>query len=215
MRVDGRQVRDGLRVAEGHARSMYGVIGWWGLASFGLVGVLFALLTLLWPAPVRTLGGVGVGAWLLVAALGRGGGGLVLRGRYGGPLLLQAAGGLLAGAGAVVLELPALSPAAVAATAGLAVGIAAAVDAGVAAQFPALGRRCLHIRAGVGLVAAITIAAAPLAGLAVAAAAVGLAEVLLAVLLLPEVERLAAMDSRDGSVARPALATDEGVDLLG
>lgn len=155
------------------------------------------MLVLLWPSSVRTFGAAAVGSWLLFVALGRFGGGQVLRARYGGSLALQAAAAVPALAGVVVFQLPGFDPAVGAAAVSLALGVAAAVDAGAAAQFPSLARGCLRLRASCGLVAAMAVAAAPATGLMAAAACVGLGEVVLAVRLLPEVERLAGMLGRE------------------
>ncbi|MGI5243578.1 hypothetical protein [Dactylosporangium sp. CA-139066] len=193
-RSDAHQVRDGLRAAGHHARPLHGVLGWWAVTSFGLVGVLLAAAALLWPGSVHALGPAAVGAWLLCGALGRAGGGQVLRARYGGSLAMQTGPALLAVAGVIVLRRPDdTAPGTVAAAAALSLGIAAAVDAAAGQQYPRLPRRCLRARAACAVVGGLAMAAAPAPGLIVAAAVVGLGELVLAVLLLPEVERLASM----------------------
>ncbi len=196
LRTAERDARDGLRLAGRHAGPLHGVLGWWAVTSFGLLSVLLAVLVVLWPSSVQTFGAAVVGSWLLFVALGRFGGGQLLRARYGGSRFLQAGAAVPALAGVVVFQLPAVDPAVGAAAVSLALGIAAAGDAGAAAQFPSLARGCLRLRALCGLASAMTVAAAPEAGLMVAAACVGVGELVLAVRLLPEVERLAGMLDR-------------------
>src|SRR5690242_2568421 len=90
------QARAGWRAADQHVRPLHGVLGWWAVTSFGLVSVLLAALAALWPGPVRALGPAALGTWLLFTALGRFGGGQILRARYRGPLALQAGAALIA-----------------------------------------------------------------------------------------------------------------------
>jgi hypothetical protein len=186
----------GLRTTGSQAGPLIGVLGWWAVMSFGLLSLLLAVLAIVWPSSVRTLGAAAVGAWLLVVALGRFGGGQLLRARYGGSRFSLSSAALLAVAGLVVMQLPAHDPAVAAAVTSLAFGVAAAAEAGAAAQFPSLARGCLRMRAVCGLIAAMAVAVAPATGLVIAAACVGIGEVVLAVRLLPEVERLAGMLDR-------------------
>jgi hypothetical protein len=196
----------GLRATGRQARPLSGVLGWWAVMSFGLLSLLLAGLLTLWPSSIRTFGAAVVGAWLLFIALSRFGGGQLLRARYGGSRLFQSGAALLALAGLLVTRLPVYDPAVAVAATSLAFGVAAAADAGTAAQFPRLGRGCLRLRALCGLVAAMAVAAAPTTGLVVAAACVGLGEVVFAVRLLPEVERLAGM--LDGGAPWPDSARE-------
>ncbi|WP_433605005.1 hypothetical protein ACQP2P_26185 [Dactylosporangium sp. CA-139114] len=194
-----------------HARPLHGVLGWWAVTSFGLLSVLVATLAALWPSPLRAVGAAVLGAWLLFTAFGRAGGGLLLRARYGGPLLPLAGPALLALAGVILLRLPARDPSVGVSVAALAFGIAAAVDGAAAQPLPSLPRTCLRVRAASGLVAAIAVAAAPVVGLIIAAAVIGVGELVLAVRLMPEAERLAQMLDRTESPAdgEPLLALDD------
>ncbi|WP_327001017.1 hypothetical protein OHA72_38620 [Dactylosporangium sp. NBC_01737] len=215
LRTAGRDTRDGLRTAGRHAGPLHGALGWWAVTSFGMLSLLLAVLMVLWPSSVRAFGGALVGSWLLFVAFGRFGGGQVLRARYGGSLVLQAGAAVVALAGVVVIRLPEFDPAAGVAAASLALGVAAAGDAGAAGQFPRLARGCLWLRAACALVAAMAVAVAPATGLVVAAACVGLGEVALAVRLLPEVERLAGMAGRDERRADPQDDRLHRLSLLG
>ncbi|MFI5914469.1 hypothetical protein [Dactylosporangium sp. NPDC051541] len=198
-------MHDELQALGRHARPLHGILGWWAVTSFGLLGVLVSAIAVSWPESVRAVGAVGLGAWLLSTACGRAGGGQVLRARYGGPIALQAGPALLALAGIVLLRMPEADPSVSIAIGGLAFGIAAAGDAAAAQQFPSLPRRCLRVRAAGGVVAAIALAAAPVTGLIIAAAVAGASELYLAVRLLPEVERLTQMVERDGAASEPLL----------
>ncbi|MFF5229694.1 hypothetical protein [Dactylosporangium sp. NPDC000521] len=197
LRAAPRQARDWLRTAGRQARPLNGVLGWWAVTSFGVLGLLLAALAALWPSPVRMLGAAAAGSWLLFVALGRFGGGQLLRARYGGSRLIQAGAALLAVAGVIVVQLPAYDPTVAVAAISLAFGVAAAADAGAAPKFPSPARGCLRMRALCGLVAAMAVAVAPTTGLVVAAACVGLGEIVFAARLLPEVERLTGMLERD------------------
>nr|BFE57975.1 hypothetical protein GCM10020063_025010 [Dactylosporangium thailandense] len=194
-----------------HARPLHGVLGWWAVTSFGLLSVLVAALAACWPTYVRAVGTAALGAWLLFTAVGRAGGGQLLRARYGGPLYLQAGPALLALAGVILIRLPESDPSVGVSVAALAFGIAAAVDGAAAQPLPSLARTCLRVRAGSGLVAAIAVAAAPVVGLIIAAAVIGIGELALAARLLPEADRLAQMLDRTESPAdaEPLLALDD------
>ncbi|MDG6106973.1 hypothetical protein Daura_28025 [Dactylosporangium aurantiacum] len=205
LRTAERDALAGLRTAGRQAGPLNGVLGWWAVTSFGVLSLLLAVLAGLWPSSVRMFGAAAAGSWLLFVALGRFGGGQLLRARYGGPRLFQSGAALLAVAGLVVVQLPAYDPAVAVAAISLALGIAAAGDAGAAARFPGLARGCLRLRAACGVVAAMAVAVAPTTGLVVAAACVGLGELLFAVRLLPEVERLGGMLDHDA----PGTAGDE------
>ncbi|MEV0131052.1 hypothetical protein AB0H83_21635 [Dactylosporangium sp. NPDC050688] len=214
LRTAERDAMAGLRSAGRQAGPLNGVLGWWAVTSFGLLSLLLAVLAMLWPSSVRTFGAAAAGSWLLFVALGRFGGGQLLRARFGGPRLFQAGAALLAVAGLVVVQLPAYDTAVAAIS--LALGVAAAGDAGGAARFPGLARGCLRMRAACGLVAAMAVAVAPATGLVVAAACVGLGEVMFAARLLPEVERMldhgapgAASDDDDGFMLLPLPGTDQ------
>jgi hypothetical protein len=198
-----RDTRNALRTTGRHANALHGVLGWWAVTSFGLLSLLLAALAVFWPAPVEAFGAALVGSWLMLVALGRFGGAQLLRARYRGSRILQAGAALVALASMAVIQLPLVDATVAAASASLTLGVAAAVDAGAAAQFPRLARACLYVRAACGLVAAMAVAVAPVTGLIVAAACVGLGELMLAVRLLPEVERLTGMAERDNPRAAP------------
>ncbi|GAA3250209.1 hypothetical protein ACFO1B_39955 [Dactylosporangium siamense] len=208
LRAAGLDTLTGLRATGSQAGRLNGVLGWWAVTSFGLLSLLLAVLAVLWPSSVRALGAAAVGAWLLFVAFGRFGGGQLLLARYGGSHLLQSGAALLAVAGVIVLQQPAYESAVAVAMTSLAFGVAAAADAGVAAQFPSLARGCLWVRAVCSLIAAMAVAVAPAAGLVIAAAGVGFGELILAVRLLPEVDRLAGM--LEPSAAWAAEAEDRG-----
>ncbi|MEV4139388.1 hypothetical protein AB0J72_45410 [Dactylosporangium sp. NPDC049742] len=203
LRAAPQQARVWLRAAGRQAGPLNGVLGWWAVTSFGLLSLLLAVFAMVWPSSVRTFGAAAVGSWLLFVALGRFGGGQLLRARYGGARWFQAGAALLAVAGVIVIQLPAYDPTVAVAAISLALGVAAAGDAGAAAQFPRLARGCLRMRALCGLVAAMTVAVAPATGLVVAAACVGLGELMFAARLLPEVERLSGMLDREAPWTDP------------
>lgn len=208
LRAAERDAMEGLRSAGRQAGPLNGVLGWWAVTSFGLLSLLLAVLVTVWPSALRMFGAAAVGSWLLFVALGRFGGGQLLRARYGGPRLFQAGAALLAVAGVIVAQLPAYDPTVAIAAISLAFGVAAAADAGVAAQFPSVARGCLRMRAVCGVVAAMAVAVAPTTGLVVAGACVGLGELLFAARLLPEVERLHGMLDRGAAAA--AADEDDG-----
>ncbi|GAB3843139.1 hypothetical protein ACFPIJ_00360 [Dactylosporangium cerinum] len=208
LRAAGLDTMTGLRATGSHAGRLNGVLGWWAVTSFGLLSLLLAVLATLWPSSVRAFGAAAVGTWLLFVAFGRFGGGQLLLARYGGSHILQSGAALLAVAGVIVIQQPAYESAVAVAMTSLAFGVAAAADAGVAAQFPSLARGCLWVRAVCSLIAAMAVAVAPATGLVVAAAGVGFGEIILAVRLLPEVDRLAGM--LEPSAAWTAEAEDRG-----